>query len=107
MTVDLSKFGTMCGKNYGEPLDDPVCVCGFEKAISAGQLIESGDPVHTVMYRIDQLSTCQPAHSLMVSLFFVTKLLTTQVTGQESPAGNQFHCLPGEILKAEPFLGCF
>ena len=43
MSVDLSKFGIISGKKYGELLDDPVCVCGFEKALSAGQLIDFGD----------------------------------------------------------------
>ena len=45
MSVDLSKFGIVSEKKYGGPLDDPVCVCGFEKALSAGQLIDFGDPV--------------------------------------------------------------
>ena len=49
MTVGLSKFGSISGMKYGEPLDDPVCVCGFEKALSAGQLIYFGDLVRPVM----------------------------------------------------------
>ena len=49
MTVDFSKFGTISGKKYGEPLDDPVCVCGFEKALLARQLIDFGDPIRPVM----------------------------------------------------------
>ena len=57
MTVDLSKFGSISGKKYEEPLGDPVCVCGFEKALSAGQLIDFGDPVRPVMDCIEQLST--------------------------------------------------
>ena len=34
--IDLSKLGPVSGKKYGEPLDDPVCVCGFEKTLSTG-----------------------------------------------------------------------
>ena len=29
MVVDLSKFGTISDKKYGEPVGDPVCVCAF------------------------------------------------------------------------------
>ena len=36
MSVDLSKFSSLSGRRYGDPLDDPVCVRGFEKALSAG-----------------------------------------------------------------------
>ena len=36
MKFDLSKFGSIPCMKYVEPLDDPVCVCGFEKALSAG-----------------------------------------------------------------------
>ena len=43
--VYLSKFGTTSGKKYGEPLEDPLCVCGFENALSAGRLIDFEDPV--------------------------------------------------------------
>ena len=41
--VDLSKLVSVSGKNYGEPLNDLVCVCGFENALSAGQLIDFDD----------------------------------------------------------------
>ena len=61
-------------------VDDPVCVCGFEKALSAGQLINFGDPVCSVMDCIEQLSTRKLVHSRMVSIFFVTKFLATLVT---------------------------
>ena len=44
MTVDFGKLGTISGKKYGEPLEDLVCVCGFENALLTGQLIERGDP---------------------------------------------------------------
>ena len=74
--VDLSKFGTISGKKYGEPLDDSVCVCGFEKTLSTGQLIDFGDPVHPVMDRMEHLSTRHLVHSRMFSLFFVTNFLT-------------------------------
>ena len=40
MTVDFSKLGTISGKNFVEPLDDPVYVCGSEMALSVGQLID-------------------------------------------------------------------
>ena len=59
MTADLSKFDTESGKKYGDPLGDPVCVCGFEKALSARQLIEFDDQVRPVMVFIEQLSTRQ------------------------------------------------
>ena len=49
MVIDLSKFGSIPGKRYGEPLDDPVCVCGFEKALSVRQLIDLGDSIRPVM----------------------------------------------------------
>ena len=49
MVVDISKLGSVSGKKYGEPLGDPVCVCSFEKAILAVQLIDFGDPVRPVM----------------------------------------------------------
>ena len=39
MSVDLSKLVIVSTKTYGEPLDNPVCVCGFEDALSAGHLI--------------------------------------------------------------------
>ena len=45
MAIDLSNFATISGKKCEEPLDDRVCVCGFEKALSAGQLIYFGDRV--------------------------------------------------------------
>ena len=70
--VDLSKFGSVSGKKYGEPLGDPVCVCLFESTLSAGKLIDFGDPVRSVMVCIEQLSTNQLIHSRMVPLFFVT-----------------------------------
>ena len=89
MTVDFSKFGTISGKKYGEPLDDPVCVFGFEKAHSARQLIDFGDIVLAVIDFIEQLSTRQLVHSRIVSLFFVTYFLTELVTVQENPAGAQ------------------
>ena len=57
MSVDLSKVGIVSGKNYGEPLDDPVCICGFERALSARQLIDFGDWVRPVMDCIEHLST--------------------------------------------------
>ena len=31
MTLDFSKLSTISGKKNGEPLDDPVCVCGFRE----------------------------------------------------------------------------
>ena len=81
MPVDLSKLGTISGKKYGDPQDDPVCVCDFEKSLSARQVIDFGDPVRLVMDCIEQLSTRQLVHSRMFSLFIVTKLLTALVTG--------------------------
>ena len=52
MTVDLSKLGTISGKKYGEQLDEPVCVCGFEKALFPWKIYRlwrpgsSGDGLH-------------------------------------------------------------
>ena len=43
MAVDLSKFSIIDGSKYGEPLYDPVCACGFEKALLARKLIYFGD----------------------------------------------------------------
>ena len=107
MAIDISKLGTISGKKHGEPLDDPVCVCGFEKALSAGQLIDFSDPVRPAMDCFEQLSTCQLILSRMVSLFIVTKFLTALVTNQESPAGVQLQCFPDEISKGESLRGCF
>ena len=91
MTVDLNKLGSISGKKYGEPLDDPVCVCSFEKVLLAEELIDFGDPVRPMMDCIEQLSKRQLVHSRMISLFYVTKFLTAIVTGQENPAGLSFH----------------
>ena len=43
----------------------------------------------------------------MFSLFFVSKLLTTLVNGQESPSETQFSCFPDYVSKEESFLSCF
>ena len=104
MAVGLRKFDIISGKKYGKPLDDLVCVCGFEKALLAGQLIDFGDPVRLVMNFIEQLSTCQLFHSRIVYLFFVRKFFTALVTGQENPAGAQLPCFPDEISKVESLL---
>ena len=48
IAIDLSKLGSVSGKKYGEPLGDPICVCGFKKALSVGQLIDFGDPARRV-----------------------------------------------------------
>ena len=63
MAVDLSKLGSISEKKYEEPLDDHVCVYSFEKALSAGQLIDFGDSVRPAMDCIEQLST----HQLVLS----------------------------------------
>ena len=57
MTIDLGQFDHVSDKGYGEPLSDPICVCRFEKAQPAGQLIDFGDQVRPVMDCIEQLST--------------------------------------------------
>ena len=49
IAVDFSEFGCFSDKNYGEPLGEPIKVCGFEKALSAGQLIDFGEPASPVM----------------------------------------------------------
>ena len=41
------------------------------------------------------------------SLFFVTIVLTTHVTGQPNPDGDQLLCFPDEISKEESLLTCF
>ena len=89
MTVDLSQFGHVSGKDYGVSLSDPLCVCGFEKALLAGQLIDFGDPVSPAMDCIEQLSTRQLVYSRIVSLCFVTKFLTVLFAVQKVPAGAQ------------------
>ena len=104
VAVDLSKLCFVSAKKYGKPLDDSVYICGFEKSLSAGQLIDFSDPIRSVMDCIEQLSTRQLVHSRMVSLFLVTKLLTALVTGQEVSAGAQLPFLPDEISTEESFL---
>ena len=92
---------------HGELPDDPVYVCSFEKALSAGQLIDFGEPVRPVMDYIEQLSIRQLVHSRMVSLSYLPKFLTALVTGQENPVGAQLPCFPDEVLKVESLLACF
>ena len=86
MTIDLSQFSHVSGMKYGEPLSDPTCVCGFEKVLSAEQLIDFGDSVRPVMDCIKQLSTRQQVYNRIVSLYFVTRFLTALVTGPGVPA---------------------
>ena len=43
MAVDLNKFGCLLNFKYGEATGELVCACGFEKTLSAGQLIDFGD----------------------------------------------------------------
>ena len=43
MAVDFNKFGCLWNIKYGKAIGEAVCVCGFEKAFSAGQLIYSDD----------------------------------------------------------------
>ena len=89
MVVDLSKFGTISGKKYEEPLGDPVSVCGSEKALSAGKLINFGDAIGLVLDCIEQLSTHKLVHSRVVSLYLNTKFLRVLVTSQGVPAWAQ------------------
>ena len=56
---------------------------------------------------IKQLSTRQLVHSRIVSLYFVSRFLTGQITGQGVPSGAQFPLLPEEISKAESLLDYF
>ena len=86
MKIDLSKLGSKSDKKHGEPLDYPVCVCRFDKALSAGQLIDFGGPVRPVIDCIEHFPTHQLVHSRVVSLYFVTRFLTELVTGQGVPA---------------------
>ena len=81
------QVGSISGKEYVEPFSDPICVCKFEKVLSAGQLIDFGEPARPVMDCIEQFFTCQLVHNRNVSLYFVTRFLTARVTGQEVPAG--------------------
>ena len=52
MVVDFSKFRYLSSKKYGEPLCEPVHVCGFEKTVSGftiDRLLRpdsSGDGLH-------------------------------------------------------------
>ena len=107
MTTNLSKLGTISSKKHGEPLDDSLCVYGFEKVLSAGQFIDFGDPVRPVMDCIEQLCTRQLVRSRMGSLFFITKFLRALVTDQENPAGAELSCYPDELSKADALLACF
>ena len=43
MAVDFNKLGCLSDFMNDESIGDSVCVCGFEKAPSAGRLIEFGD----------------------------------------------------------------
>ena len=54
MGIVLSKISTIPGKKYEEPLHDPVCVCRFEKTLSAEHLIDSGDSARPVMDCIEK-----------------------------------------------------
>ena len=107
MVDDFSKLGNISVKKYEAPLADPVGVCGFEKALSAGQLIYFGDPVRPVMDCIEQLSTSQIFHSRVVSLYIVTRFLTALITGKVVPAEAQLPWLPDEISKVESLMACF
>ena len=49
MPADFSTFGSMSLQKYREPRGEPVCVRVFEKTLSAGKLIEFGDPVRSVI----------------------------------------------------------
>ena len=71
MSTDLSKLSIASEKEYGELVDDPLCVYGFEMALSVGQLIDFGEPANPVMDCIEHLSTRKLVHSRLVSLFFV------------------------------------
>ena len=72
MTINLSWFCHVSGKGYGEPLSDPICICGFERALSAGKIINFGDLARPVMDCIQQLSIFQIVHSQIVPIYFVT-----------------------------------
>ena len=107
MRIDLSQLGNISGQKYGEQLSDPVCVCGFEKALSAGELIDFGDPLRPVMECIELISTRLLVHSRVVSLYYVTKFIVALVTEQGVPAGAQIPWVPDEISKAKILLSCF
>ena len=107
MTVDVSKFGSISGKKYEKLLGDPVRVCKSEKVFSAGLLIDFGDPVRQVMDCIEQFSTRELVHRLVVSLYFVTRFLTVLVIGREVPAGAQLPWLPDYVSEADSLLACF
>ena len=53
IAVDFSKLGCISDKRYGEPLGETIFVCGFEKAFSAGQLIDSGYLARSVINCIE------------------------------------------------------
>ena len=69
MTVDSIRFGCLSGLKYGESLVEPVCVCGFDMALSARYLIEFDDPVRPVMDCIEQPSIRQLIRCRIISLF--------------------------------------
>ena len=83
MAIDLSNIGCLSGQRYGVPLGELVCVYGFEKTLSSGQLIDFGFSTRPVMDCIEKLSIRQTAHSRMVLVFFINKYLTALVTDQD------------------------
>ena len=97
-------MGCIFGKKYGEPFVDPVRICSLEKALSAEQLIDLGDPIRPVMDCIEQLYTRYLVHSRVVSLYFITKSPTAIITVQGFPAGAQLTWLSEEVSKAESLL---
>ena len=52
--ADFSKFGGFSGPKYGEAVSESVCVCGFEEALLALQLIDFDGLARPVMYCIEQ-----------------------------------------------------
>ena len=71
MTSDLRKLDTISRKKYGDQLDVPVCVCGFEKALLAGELFYLGELVRAAWI----VSRNYPHTSLFIAEWSSSSLL--------------------------------
>ena len=79
-------------RKFGELLGgESIRICGFEKVLSTGQLIDFGDPARPVMDYIEQLSARQLVDSGTVSLFSVNNLLTAFLLAGKSRMGLSCH----------------
>ena len=82
MAVDFSKFDCLSSQNHGEPLCEPVCVCGFEKILFSWTIDRFWRP-DSSSNGLNWETIYKLVHSRMVLLFFVKTFLTALVTVQE------------------------